>query len=139
MKVGEYIYANTNAEFLNELLGTSYKAWMKSSMTLPDGKLIWMIELGDFVTKSGWINRLVSSNQLREKHITKDFSYYSHDTYRGALEAGKPWGPETRVVFEKVSFKSSKKYIFRGVFRINKEKSTVEENIWDLIMDENAI
>lgn len=139
MKIGEYVYANTNAELLNELLGTNYKAWMKSSIILPDGKRLWMIELGNFVTKSGWINKLISADKISEKHVAKDFDYDSHSTFLGAQQVKKSWGPETRVVFEKVNLGSSKKYIFRGVFRINKEKSTVEENIWDLIMDEYTL
>jgi hypothetical protein len=136
MKVGEYVYARTNADLLNEVLGTNYKSWMKSSIMLPDGKRLWMIELGSFVTNSGWINKLVSLNKLSEKHMSGDFAYEAHNTYWGAKKVGKDWGPETRVIFDKVSCGSTRKYIFRGVFRINREESSEKENVWDLIMDE---
>lgn len=39
MKIGDCIYAKTHAQFLNQILGKEYKAWMKSSYELPDGKL----------------------------------------------------------------------------------------------------
>lgn len=29
MKNGEFIYANSHAEFLNKAFGTNYKGWMK--------------------------------------------------------------------------------------------------------------
>ena len=57
MKLNDTIYAKTNAEFLNQLLNKNYQAWMKSSIKLPDGKLLWMIELKDDETASrhdGW-------------------------------------------------------------------------------------
>ena len=136
MKIGEYIYAKTHAEFLNELLGTDYKAWMKSSIMLSDEKRLWMIDLGSFVTPSGWQNVLIGNNKISEKHIAKDFAFENHNTYWGAKEARKEWGPDTRVVFDIVKTSCSRKYIFRGVFRLNKEESSVRENVWDLIRDE---
>ena len=139
MKIGEYIYAKTHAEFLNELLETDYKAWMKSSIILPDGKRLWMIDLGNFVTSSGWQNVLIGNNKISEKHISKDFAFENHNTYWGARQSSKSWGPETRVVFDIVKGGSSRKYIFRGVFRLNREESSIEENVWDLIMDEYNI
>ena len=79
MKIGEVVYARTHAELLNELLGTNYKAWMKSGIRLPDGRWLWMIELGNFVSTSGWINRLVGMNKISEKHIGKDFSFVGQE------------------------------------------------------------
>lgn len=136
MKIGEYVYARTHAELLNELLGTDYKAWMKSSIKLPDGKLLWMIELGNFVSPSGWINRLIGSNKISEKHIGKDFSFEGHNTYKGAIHDKMAWSPADRVVFDMMKIGSTRKYVFRGVFRLNREDSTECENIWELILDE---
>ena len=136
MKIGESVYANKHVEFLNELLGTDYKAWMKSSRKLSDGKLLWMIELGNFVTKAGFINKLVGQDKISEKHSEKDFAYEGHNTYKRALSNGQSWDYSERVVFDVVKLGSSRKYVFRGVFRLNKEESTVEENIWNLVADE---
>ena len=135
MKVGECVYASTHAELLNELLGRHYKAWMKSSLTLPDGKMLWMIELGDFVSPAGWKNKLVSNTRISEKHVEKGFTYKEHGTYKGGY-----WPyPMVRVVFDVRKDGYRRKYIFRGVFRLNTEECKLDENIWDLIKDEYTI
>ncbi len=139
MKVGDCIYARTHAELLNELCGTNYKAYMKSSKKLPDGKLLWMIELGDFVSSSGWINKLESSDRISEKHIGDDFSFDKHNTYVNAVIDWKDWDDSDRVVFDIVKTGTSRKYIFRGVFRLNKDECTLNENVWDLILDKYNI
>lgn len=139
MKIGEVVYAKTHAELLNELLGTDYKAWMKSSIKLPDGKLLWMIELGNFVSASGWINRQVGFDKISEKHIGTEFDFDAHNTYKGAIIDRQPWNCADRVVFDMIKSGTSRKYVFRGVFRLNKESSTVDENIWELIMDEYTL
>jgi hypothetical protein len=135
MKIGTIIYANTHAAFLNELLGTSYKAWMKSGYNLRDGRLIWMIELGDFVGPSGWINKLVSRECISERHTDMNFQF-EHNTYKNAVRTGAYWNDAERVVFDIVKTSFGRKYIFRGVFRINREKSSISENVWDLVMNE---
>lgn len=137
MKIGEFVYANTHAELLNELLGTNYKAFMKCAIKLPDGKLLWMIELGNFVSKSGWINRLTSTVRITEKQVTKEFT--GHMTYKIALLENEHFDSRDRVVFDIEKGWSSRKYIFRGVFRLNKEESTEEENVWDLVADEYTL
>lgn len=137
MKSGEFVYARTHADLLNELLGTNYKAWMKSGIRLPDGRWLWMIELGNFVSPSGWKNRLVG-NKISEKHVGRDF-VFEHNTYKNALLIGKKFDSSDRVVFDMDKSGSHRKYVFRGVFRLNKEESTLDENVWDLIMDEYYI
>lgn len=134
MKSGEYIYARTHAEFLNELLRTHYRAWMKSSICLPDGKRIWMIELGHFVTHAGWINQLQGTDKISERVVT--LAYETHNTYKRALIKGAPFDDSDRIVFDIKKSGSYRKYVFCGVFRLNKEQSTVDENVWDLITDE---
>lgn len=136
MKIGEFIYAKTHAEFLNELLGTHYKAWMKSSLMLPDGRRLWMIELGDFVSPSGWINRLDGTHRLQEKHVENGFTYEAHNTYKGSILKGNAGASQDRIVFDICKIGGTRKYIFRGVFRINKAESSLNENVWDLIWDE---
>ena len=139
MKIGEIVYARTHAELLNELLGTNYKSWMKSVKELPGGSVLWMIQLGNFVSSSGWINKLVGMNRISERHIEKDYAFERHNTYKGSIIDGQYWNSADRVVFDIVKNGSNRIYIFRGVFRLNKEESTVDENIWDLIMDEYSI
>ena len=133
MKTGEFVYARTHAELLNELLGTNYKAWMKSSIMLPDGKRLWMIRLENVVSDSGWKNQLVSDSRIVEEKIG-EFKFADHGT---AFGSGKYF--EDRVVFDLVPFGSHRKYVFRGVFRINLELSSVNKNVWDKILDEYTL
>jgi hypothetical protein len=129
MKTNEYIDVNTHAELLNELLGTSYQAWGKSSIVLPDGKRIWMIQLKNEMASSGWRNKLVSENRIEEEQEA-ELQFSTHATAR----SGK-YG-EDRIVFDIIKMKNYRRYIFRGVFRINNELCTPTKNVWDKISDE---
>ena len=133
-KIGDTIYARTHADFLNQLLSTNYKSYMKSSLHLSDGKLLWMIELGSFVSPSGWINRL-ESNLIRESHVGPRFEY-GHNTYKRALEMRQYFDSSDRVIFDIVKTGQGRKYIFRGVFRLNREQCTYNENVWELALSE---
>ena len=135
MKIGYCIHAKTHAKFLNQVLKKDYKAWMKSGYPLTDGKIIWMVQLGDFISKSGWINQLTTPKKLKEKHINLTFDF-QHNTYKNAIETGQYFNCCDRVVFDIIKSKSDRMYVFRGVFRLNKEESTSNENVWDLIQDE---
>ena len=136
MKRGEIICAKTHAELLNKVLGTNYKAWMKSSIKLPDGRLLWMIELGSSISPAGWINKMTSANSISEKHVGGNYAFSGHETYVGSRVNGISWDPSDRAVFDILKIGSVRKYVFRGVFRINTEKSSLYENVWDLILDE---
>lgn len=111
---------------------------MKSGLKLPDGKWLWMIEFGNCVSSSGWINRLIGK-EISEKHIDRNFAFNSHQTYVGAQLNGMRYDASDRVTFDIEKSGSMRKYIFRGVFRLNKEKSSLYENVWDLIADEYSI
>lgn len=135
MKAGDCIHASTHADLLNQILRKNYKAYMKSGYNLPDGKIIWMIALGPFITPSGWINELVSIDRVSERHIGLDFDF-QHNTYINSLTTGYYFSDADRVIFEVVKTRLGRKYIFRGVFRLNKEKSSINENVWDRVLDE---
>ncbi len=136
MNTNNVIYARTHAELLNELLGTRYRTWMRSGIKLPDGKLLWMIELGNFETSCHWINQLLNADELSERHVGYGYEFESHNTYWGALINHMYWDDSDRVVFEKVQLPNQRrKYIFRGVFRLNKSRSSMNENLWEKISD----
>ena len=138
MKVGYCIHAKTHAEFLNQILRKDYKAWMKSCYHLSDGKMIWMIQLGDFISETGWINKLTTPKKIKEKHVTLTFDF-RHNTYKNALQTGQYFNCSDRVVFDVIKNKRDRVYVFRGVFRLNKQESSSNENVWDLIKDEYII
>ncbi len=138
MKASEVIYARTHAALLNQLLGKNYKQYMKSSIKLSDGKLLWMIELSPNESPSHWINQPLDDNQkISEKHVGSGYEYECHGTYLDALKRRIYWDDSDRVVFQKVEFPNQgRKYIFRGVFRLNKDACTLDENIWERVSDQ---
>lgn len=138
IKTGESIEAKTHAEFLSELLKKEYKGYMKAGKKLSDGKLLWMIELGPFETSSGWINQLVSENLITETHVGITFDF-GHNTYKNALMTGQKFDDSDRVIFDIIKKETHREYIFRGVFRLNKIKSSLKENVWDLIIREYKV
>jgi len=138
IKAGSVFDAKTHAELLNIVLGKNYRGYMQSSIKLPDGKLLWMIELGKFISSAGWINQLFSNNLIKETHVGTKFEF-GHNTYKNAISTGKFFDDSDRVVFDVIKNGSNRKYVFRGVFRLNKIDSSTNENIWNLILDEYRI
>lgn len=137
-RIGDGIEAKNHADFLSKVLKKEYKGYMKSSIKLSDEKLLWMIELGPFVSSAGWVNQLVSERLLVETHVDLTFQF-GHNTYKSALLNSQYFDDSDRVVFDVVKNGWNRKYVFRGVFRLNKAKSTLKENIWDLIMSEYRV
>ena len=136
MKANEIIYARTHAALLNQVLNKNYKQYMKSSIKLPDGKLLWMIELSPYESSSHWINQLLNDEKISEKHVGKVYEHEGHGTYLDSLKRRIYWDDSDRVVFQKVEFPNrGRKYIFRGVFRLNKKACTLNENVWERVSD----
>ena len=134
MKTNEFVVARTHKDFLNELLELNLGGYMKSTKALYDGKLLWMIRLDGKVSKSGWRNYISTLGEIIEEHIGNEFVFKGQQTY---LSGGGNFEKfETRVIFDLVEFGSYRKYIFRGVFRIDKEKCTYNKNVWHKISDE---
>ncbi|MBR2387616.1 MAG: hypothetical protein IKB02_02485 [Clostridia bacterium] len=134
MKTNEFIIARTHAEFLNQLLHRNYKAFMQCGLTLPDGKWLWMIKLSHKPSGSGWINMLID-DKLSEEFVGKEFQFNRHNTYIGTNMIGQhnlPWYPY-RVVFDIIQFDKYRKYVFKGVFLIDEENSTLKKNVWTRI------
>ena len=130
MRTNEFVVARTHRDFLNEVLDLNLGGYQKSSKMLDDGKLLWMIRLDGEASKAGWRNYMESPEKLIEEHIERDYLYQNHHTYVGS---GKDF--EDRVVFDVVEYGASRKYIFRGVFRLDKEKCTFNRNVWYKISD----
>lgn len=138
MRLNDVIYAKTHYEFLNNLLGTNYKAFMKSGLTLADGNWLWMIRLGKYLGKWGWINYLETPDKLIEDFTGNgEFESPEHITYVKARKIGKHVPAfENRVIFEIVDCGNTRKYIFQGVFTLDINECTDDTNIWIKIADE---
>jgi hypothetical protein len=130
MKRNDFVVAKTHKDFLNDLLGLHLGGYMKSSKVLDDGRLLWMIRLDGNLSPSGWINYMQSEDIIVEEHIGREYIYQGHGTY---ISSGRHI--EDRVVFDIVEFGASRKYIFRGVFRLDKASCTLNKNIWYKISD----
>ena len=70
LRTGDGFWVNTNAEFLNQVFGTNYKAWMKSGWTYPPDTIVWMVWLDDKV-RNGWLNTIVDASTVREDYVGK--------------------------------------------------------------------
>ena len=138
VRVGDNFYAKNHADFLNQILRTQYRAYFKSAIKLADGKLLWMIDLGPYISQTGWINQLVSKDRIVEKHNGLAFEG-GHTTYKYAIETGAFFDDSDRVIFDIEKGKTERRYIFRGVFHLNKTESSLYENVWDLIKEEYTV
>lgn len=128
MKTGDFVYANTHAEFLNKVFGTNYKAWMRSSWKY-NNMYVWMVRFNE--TDGGWRNTFVSNNCIKEENIGK------HETWDGnPVEMVL----KTRITFEITGQSNYRKYTFKGIFTYNEKNSDPKNRrYFDKISDEIII
>ena len=122
IKAGEVIYAKTNAELLNKLLGTHYKVWMKSYILLRVGEMLWMPRL-DGVVRAGWRNTMQNGKIIEE--------YVGGRPHPGNINVGLE--VRRRAVFEKSDWGGY--FVFRGVFELESD-FTLLHRVLELVSDE---
>ena len=127
MKTHDVIYAPTHAVFLNKLLHTNYKAWMKVRYDLPSGYTIWMIRLDGKQSKVGWTNSVT------------DYGNKIHEMYTGSpmdkLSSHYGIPLEKRLVFCIYDDPTDgRRYTFLGSFELD-NKSNSNHRIWNKISD----
>ena len=112
------ISARTNAEFLNEVVGTNYKQWYKSGYILTSNTIIWMPRI-DNKKRKGWRNKWLDDNTILENFEGGD---YSSDT-----SVKHPY----RIVAEIIDDRyCGRKYKICGIFKYIKEESTSTKHLW---------
>ena len=121
IKAGDIIYVKTNAELLNGLIGTHYKAWMKAYRFLDTGEMLWMPRL-DGKVRSGWKDTRGNGKIVEE--------YVGGSPYPSEIGIGLKG--QIRIVFEKFD---QRYFIFRGVFKLD-PNFTLTRRIFRLIKDE---
>ena len=121
IKAGEVIYAKTNVELLNGLLGTHYKRYMKAYRFLDTGEMLWMPRL-DGVVRSGWRNTMQNGQIIEE--------YVGGHPYPNEIDMGLV--ARKRIVFEKHDRDGY--FIFRGVFELQ-QGSTLLHRVLERISD----
>ncbi|MBR1676965.1 MAG: hypothetical protein IJ706_06640 [Clostridia bacterium] len=125
MKNGDFIFAQTHAEFLNKAFGTNYKGWMKCVWKYNDA-VVWMVRFNE--TDGGWRNTFISDNRIKEENIGGHTSW-----------DGKPleWLDKIRIVMEITGESIARKYTFRGIFKYNENDSDPKIcRYYDKISDE---
>ena len=121
MKSGNVIRVRTNAELLNELFGTDYKAWMKSIYDY-NNKRVWMIYLDNKV-RNDWKNYKEKDTIIEQNLDSNNFDGLRADT-----------SPNTeRIVFSK----HANYFVFEGIYAYDKTRSDAKRiRYWIKICDE---
>lgn len=112
MTNGEVIYAKTHADFLNQAFGTNYKGWMKCVWQYDSEWIVWMVRFNN--EDRGWKNTFLSDFCIKEENINNI-----------KIWDGKPIEDihKKRIVVEIVDLDYTRKYIFRGKYVYDEEKS----------------
>ncbi len=129
MKKGEFVKARTNAEFLNRLIGTNYKAWMKCGYRIngdPDN-ILWFISFDGIKNKAGFCN-YYDGEIIVEEYWVEDLVHDNADFFEASYQ--------TRVAFDKQKSSFGYVYKFLGVFVFDKAKSKHGKHIWKRVSDE---
>lgn len=116
MKTGEFIYAKTHADFLNQAFGTNYKAWMKAVWPYYDeNTVVWMVRFNE--KDGGWTNTFLSDTRIEEKLLDPN-----RQVSRSSLYLNK-----NRIVIQIINIDlghtRTRKYIFKGVYKYDKTNS----------------
>ena len=111
------VYANSNADFLNKVYGTNYKAFMRGRYPLDSQTWVWMIRL-DGKERQGWRNRVINENEIWEEYVGKEQPSYN------ATEERK-----YRIVVSIKDLPSRRAYHILGRYRFDTEKSKIGRNV----------
>lgn len=113
------ITADTNAEFLNALLGKDYKLIRRSGYKLSANILLWMIKI-DGKVHSSWKNSWIDDCTILEEYVG---TQSSRET-----DVKEPY----RIVAEIKDGLFGRKYIIHGLFRCIEEKTEncIVKHLW---------
>lgn len=117
MKTGEFIYAKTHADFLNQAFGTNYKAWMKAVWPYYDeNTVVWMVRFN--AKDGGFTNTFLSDTRIEEKLLDPNMQVSPSNLYLN----------KDRIVIQIIDIDldhtRTRKYIFKGVYKYDKTNST---------------
>ena len=128
MKTNDFFYADTHAEFLNNVFGTNYKQWMKSVWEYDIDTIVWMVRF-DKETRDGWRNSFINENELLEENLILTRTKYDGAPLRELLSL-------RRIVIAIDESGYRRRYIFKGVFTLNlKRENTTLRHYFIKISD----
>lgn len=111
------ISARTNAEFLNEVVGTKYKQWYKSGYKLSSNTLIWMVRIDNKI-RQGWKNVWIDDDTILER--------FEGGNYSLSTDVKELY----RIVVEIQEDSTGRKYIIHGLFKCIKDETTSTKHLW---------
>lgn len=126
LKAGDVFRADTNAEFLNEVFGTNYKAWMKGTWRYSKSAFAWFVRI-DGKSRNEFVNTWLNQDTILQRYIGTE------DLWDGEplkLDAENDY----RLVFEIID-KPNRKYVFQGVFLMDRNDSTPKQMIFKKVSD----
>ena len=87
---------------------------MKSVWKFDNNTIVWMVRF-DKETRDGWRNSFIGTNELLEENLIQDRIVYNGDRMEELLKL-------RRIVIAIDESGYRRKYIFKGVFALNKER-----------------
>lgn len=128
LTAGDVIQKATNAELLNDIFGTNYKAWMKCSWKYSKDTIVWMVHIDGDKRGEGFKNVWENRDTIIQCYVGKT------GTFNG-ISLQDVYIPDYRLVFEKEGHRNDKKYIFRGLFCYDRINSKPEKLIFHKVSD----
>ena len=126
LKTGNTFLVNTHAELLNEVFGTNYQKYMKASWRCSKNAFAWIVRI-DGKERSNFANTWLNEDTILQHYLG------TNNMFDGKpLELDAP--NDHRLVFEVID-SWRRKYIFKGVFLLNRDKSTPRDMIFQRVSD----
>ncbi len=113
MKNGEFIYAKTNADFLNKAFGTNYNKYMKGTWGFNSEWTVWMVRFNE--VRRGWRNSFLPGNRIMEENLAHHTTWDGQDI-RTEIHKKK-------IVIQIIDGDFARKYIFRGKYEYDEKNS----------------
>lgn len=144
LKTGMTFFQPTRAAFLNALLGTRYKQWMKCSYQIDERTILWFPSLGGD-EKSGWKNTVVNNgDKIIEEYVGSLSAKPSNFDVRATASK--------RIAFDKYcicidsfgdrvigGYGKTRVYEFLGVYLYSEAESTLYRRVYNKIADETNL
>ena len=124
--VGDTYRLNTHAEFLNEVFGTNLRAFMRCCWRYKSNAFVWFVRI-DGKERNKFTNSWLNKDTIIQRYVGNE-----------GLFDGKPLlldAPnDYRLVFE-IYDGAIRKYVFKGVFLMDRKKSKETEMIFKKVYD----
>jgi hypothetical protein len=137
LKTGDTFLCNTHAEFLNEVFGTDYVQYMRCSYPYMDNVIVWMVRVD---------GKPHGAQGHEFKNYYRDSSIIQEKVSKGNLFDGEPIQLDGygvyRLVFDIVEEAypiTRRRYVFKGVYKIDSENSKYFYQIYEKVSDEFPI